>query len=520
MIVLRARYLTGAAALAVACFTPTIASAQIVGPCAVFGSPLPPPCIVFDSSKVVQQAMDIKAKADELRELANKAKEMTSIQGAIGAITDKPVSMVASIEPIAPIESITSNDAISAFKSAIPAGDTSQSGRTSFTGALEEADRGASGDGWSIAQVAKGRLTNLAEEARKIQAFASCNARRKAAAGGDDNANLRTDWQIRNRAETLLFQSMALMQEVEAARLNGKAVSMLAMDGPNSAPDMQRTEAPSVPQNTNGKWGQKLATVADYANKLAALYAAKKIMDGFLSAREGQKETQREYEQILEKARNADRELQQLAAREARRKGKSASSLIAAVNQVMSRDRTSWDDPAKGRITESLAKSAKNRLDKMVKGDAYDSWVDAIIKRSDAYKEEAFFRPISKDSKALEDELTKWIASYEGDLGVKASNPSELQSAIAKLEADLAEAGNSMAEAPDDIKRQRDLIYQSTVQIPAPTFDGSSNSNGSASGSGSSGNTTTPPSGNGVTIPVPKPIKGPNPAGPGRYQEF
>lgn len=518
MIVARARYLAGAAALAVACFAPTTASAQIIGPCAIFGSPLPPPCIVFDSSKVVQQAMDIKAKADELREMANKAKEMTSIQGALGAVTDKPVTMITSIEPIAPIESVSANDAISSFKASIPVSNGTQSGRATFVGELEKADRGAAGDGWSIAQVAKGRLTNLAEEARKIQAFAACNARRKAAAGGDDNANLRTDWQIRNRAQSLVFQSMALMQEVEAARLNGKAVSMLAMDGPSSAPDMQRSQAPSVPQNTNKKWGQTLATVADYATKLAALYAAKEIMEGFLSAREGQKETQREYQQVLAKAQKAERDLQNLAAREARRKGKSASSLVAVVNQVMAQDRTAWDDPAKGRVTEALAKSAKNRLDKMVKGDAYDSWVKTIIARSDAYKEEAFFRPISKDSKALEDELTKWIASYEGDLGVKASNPAELQKAIAKLEAELAEVGNSMAEAPDDIKRQRDLIYKSTIQIPAPSFDGPGVTVTPGVNTGGDLPPTTNP--NPAPNPILDPIRDNPPGDPGRYQDF
>ena len=398
---------------------------------------------------------------------------MASIQGAMGAVTDKPVSLIGAIEPIAPIAPTTSNESIAAFRSANPTSATTQSGRSTFVGGLEKADRGAAGDGWAIAQVAKGRLTNLTNEARKIQAFAACSARRKTSPNGDDNANLRTDWQIRNRASSLIFQSMALLQEVEAARLNGNAVSTLSTNGPNSAPDLSRSEAPGVPQSTNPEWGQKLGRVADFATKLAALYAAKKIMDGFLSAREGHKQTEREYRQVLEKARNADRELQNLAVREARKKGIAASTLLSKVNQIMAQDRTSWDDPAKGRITENLAKSAKSQLDRMVKGDVSNEWVDAIMKRSDTYKEEAFFRPISQDSGTLDKEIGQWIGDYEKDLGVKASDDEALMAAIADMERKLAEAGAEFESAPDDIRRQRDLIYTSTVDIPAPTFDGS-----------------------------------------------
>ena len=477
MTVLRARYLAGAAALAVACFTPTAASAQA---CLIFGSPLPPPCIVIDASKVAQQAAEIKAKADEIREMANKAKEMTSIQGALGAVTDKPVGMIDSIEPIAPIGPTTANEAIYTFKATIPQSNSTQSGRGAFNTELEEAVRGAGGDGWSIAQVAKGRLTNLANEARKIQAFASCNARRKAAPDGDDNANLRTDWQIRNRAETLMLQSMALMQEVEAARLNANSVSVLGEEGPSKAPDMQRSNAPDIPKSNNPQWGPKLATVANLATKLAALYAAKKVIDGFLGAKANHRETQREYEQVLEKARNADRELQNLAVREARKKGKSAAFLMNKVNQVMSQDRTAWDDPAKGPITERLAKSAKGQLDNMVKGDVSKDWVNTIIDRSDAYKEEAFFRPISEDSKKLDKELDQWISEYEKSIGVKASDSAALQAAIAETESQLATVGTELKSAPADIIRQRDQIYNSTVQMAAPTFDDPSPANEAA----------------------------------------
>lgn len=455
----RARFLAGAAVLAAACALPNAAHA-VISPCMVLGSPMPPPCIVFDASKVIQHAAELKSKTEELQNIVQQAKEMTDIQGALGKVKGAVKAPFAGVTPIAPIAMITPAQASSQFAASLPAPDGSVAGSGAYGAAVQTAARASAGDGWAIATTTKDRLVQLDLRARTIQAVAICSARKPAAAG---DAGLRTDWQINTRAKSLVMQTMATLKEVQAARLHEKSVKAFEKPSVGSGKTLPRVEAPTPSIPKSEEWAPKLGAIAGLSNKLSALMLAGSLYLAYKEAISGHQQTQTEYQSVLKAAQNSEAQLQSLAAAEARRKGVSAASLLSTANQYMSRDRTAWDDPSKSDVAKSLADAAKKQLDRMVPGDVSGQWSTLLQNRAEAYKQEAFFRPISEQASVLEKDAIASLAQYEASIGMKISDKSVLDAEIAKVQQELGAIGNSMQGAPADVIRQRDAIYKSTV---------------------------------------------------------
>jgi hypothetical protein len=455
----RARFLAGAAVLAAACALPNAAHA-IISPCMVLGSPMPPPCIVIDASKIVQHAAELKTKTEELQNIVQQAKEMTDIQGALGKVKGAVKAPLAGVTPIAPIAMITPGEASSQLVASLPAPDGSMAGSGTYGAAVQKANRAAAGDGWAIAETTKDRLIQLDLRARTIQAVAICAARKPAQAG---DAGLRTDWQVNTRAKSLVMQTIATLKEVQAARLSEKSVKAFEKPTVGSGKTLPRAEAPAPSIPKSEEWAPKLGAIAGLSNKLSALMLAGSLYMAYKEAIAGHQQTQTDYQSILKAAQNSEAQLQNLAASDARRKGVSAASLLSTANQYMSRDRTAWDDPSKADVAKSLADAAKKQLDRMVSGDVSGQWSQLLQNRAEAYKQEAFFRPISEQANALEKDTMASLAQYEASIGMKVSDLNAINAEIAKTQQELGAIGNSMSNAPADVIRQRDAIYKSTV---------------------------------------------------------
>lgn len=465
---IRARLLAGVALLGAAIAVPGVANAQI-SPCMVLGSPLPPPCITMDVQKIIEQAQEIKNKTDQLQSLVSQAKEYTSIQGALGAVKARVRTTEAPLLPIAPIAPTTAVAAAKELNDAIPKSNGSPNGDAQYRGVVQIINRGAAGDGWAISEVSKVRIDKLNLRANVLQMAAQCAARKPALAGDKDN--MRSDWQVNTNAKSLVMQAMVNLREVQAARVNLKSTRLLGVTGVAGASSFPRTEAAALPPPVQSQWSEKLGTIANLSNKLSALMTAKSLFASFQEAVSGHRQTQAEYQQTVVARDQADSALSSLAYAEQRRKGVSAQALIQTVNAYMSQDRTTWDDPSKWDVAKRLADAAENRLDGMVKGDVSDSWSDYLRNRAEAYKQEAFFRPIAEDAKALERDTIASIRDYENSLGVSIEDSAKLDAEIARTQQALAETGRSMAGAPPEVLRQRDAIYSSNID-PAAEANG------------------------------------------------
>src|SRR3546814_2300539 len=118
---------------------------------------------------------------------------------------------------------------------------------------------------------------------------------------------------------------------------------------------------------------------------------------------DGVRQTQAEYQQMVQAKNRAQAAVQNLANSDGSKKRVSAASLPARADSTMqSRDRTTWDDPSTRSVTEAAAKYTESQLEGMVSGDVSDHWRHLLIQRAEAFKQEAFFRSVNADARSEE----------------------------------------------------------------------------------------------------------------------
>src|SRR3546814_3722537 len=116
-----------------------------------------------------------------------------------------------------------------------------------------------------------------------------------------------------------------------------------------------------------------LGELLDAVKKLMALKGAIDTGKTLLGGIDGVRQTQAEYQQMVQAKNRAQAAVQNLANSDGSKKRVSAASLLARADSIMqSRDRTTWDDPSKRSVTEAAAKYTESQLDGMVSGDVSD----------------------------------------------------------------------------------------------------------------------------------------------------
>ncbi len=457
---MRTRMLGGAAAIAAVCLiAPSQASAQL-GPCP---SPImPPPCIIADPGKIAGTVAEIAEKKKQLDAAIQQVKEYTDLNNALGKIGTLAPELTAAISPsqnggFAPLSEgprVTVSEASNAFDASLRGFGNTQQGGADAARASRLRLRATAGEGYAMALATKQKLTRMNEEADRLT--------RLMQGVGTNSADVRTAWSINQGAKRLVFDAMMANREVQAARMQLSAVIALpaSIHGGAKGP---RREAPPTEPVVAPAYAEDLGSLANAAAKLAALLNAKNIVTGFTAGIEGARQTQAEYGQMQMAARQAQRSVADIAAKDGRKKGVSASRLIGAADGYMARyDRTTWDNPNKGKSAENAARAAEKVLDRMVSGDVDDGWSKRLERRAEAYKQEAFFRPIAADAAKMEAQTREALADYETSIGVNASDPGALASAIAKAQAEVDALTNKLADAPAGIVRKRDQILASS----------------------------------------------------------
>lgn len=452
-----ARILAGAAVLAAACALPSAAQAQI-GPCPTL---MPPPCIVIDPSKIAQSASEIANKTKQIAELKKQADSLTSIQGVLGKLKSPGMGGYNAMAPLAPLNPTTIAAASTDIDRNMPPVGGSPDQQRAIIERNRIMVRSAAGDGYALSLAMKQRLSQLNADAQQLKL--------DAAAKGTD---IRTDWQINSRARNLMMRALMNLREIQAARINLEGVSQLGKaEVVGAVRPYQRPEVAAPVATNTTTWGKQLGDIANLTNKLQSLQTAKQLSSSYKDSIAGFQQTQAEYQSMLQAANQSQARLQNLANSDAYRKRVSAATLMNRANQIMAaRDQTTWDNPDKAKIAKSAADYAEDQLDKLVSGDVSNSWSDYLRDRAEAYKQEAFFRPINEDAKALEADARRSVAEFEQSVGFGISDEAALDRQITEVNAQLKTLGSSLDGAPQDVRAQRDAIFANTMR--GANYDG------------------------------------------------
>lgn len=457
----RARLLAGAAVLAAACALPSAAQAQF-GPCAFLGSPQPAlPCITLDGGKALEQAKELKNKYDQLEKLKEQASEYTSMQGVLGKIKQQAQASYTVAAPVAPIQATTIAAASSKIQSELPGRGQTAEGTSAARDYYQNLVRSSAGDGWAISAVYKNRMQEMQQLAGRL----SCKMRvreAKFAANKNDTTvqtDNRTDWQMNTQARSLMLRAMTNLKEIQSARANLEATTVLSTVQGASDKKFERVEAPVQLPAAVPTGAVVLGNLSNSTNKLQALLTAVQLAISFKESLNGFKETQSEYQQILAAANAAQNRVLSLAASDARKKGVSSTSLMQRADQLMaSMDRTTWDDPDKSKVAEKAAKYTEDQLDKMVSGDVSNDWSGYLQTRAEAYKQEAFFNPLNQDAIAAENDTKKAILEQEAATGISINDQAKLQAAINAARQEVAAAQAAVAAEGPDVRAAANSI--------------------------------------------------------------
>lgn len=462
---MRARILSGVATLVVACALNTPeASAQVIGTCPGL---TPPPCIITDPGRIAGTVAEIAQKKMELEAAIQQVREYTTLNGVLGKVGVLPDQLKAAILPPAnqafdaltePMTKVTISQAANTLDAVISAHPQTVEGKSEAHRENQLRLRAAGGESYAMAAATKYKLCKMNQEARKLTT--QMQNVDNSAAGTD----IRGNWAINQGARRLVFDGLLAYREVQTARLQLKSLQSIPTTGGSPR---TRTEAPPATSEASPEFANTIGTIANVATKLAALIAAREVIGSFLDGIKGAKDTKAEYEQMKNAATQAQNRVQAIANDTARRKGVSAATLMTIANQQMqARDRTTWDNPSKVRAAKDAANAAEAALDKRVNGDVQNNWSDFLVQRAEAYKQEAFFRPIAQDADQMEKQTIQALAEYEQSLGLKASDPAVLNAAITASQAELDQLKQGLASAPPAVIHHVNQLLTSTG-VPA-----------------------------------------------------
>lgn len=473
---MRAASLAGAAIFAIGCaLAPMSASAQLLGTCPAF---TPPPCIITDPGKIAGTVAEIKQKKRELEAAIRQVKEYTSLNGALGKIGIHPGQLRAALAPVSspafqPLTKASQKVAITQAANSLDAVLSSYAHTVEGEAQAEREYRlrlrAAGGEGYAIASATKYKLAVMNQQASTL------TSQMQTLDSTGNGTDVRSNWAINQSARRLMFEALLALREVQAARL--QLASLQTVPTQSKGESIQRSEAPPAVSVQSPGYAEAIGNLANATNKLASLKNAQQLIRSFLDGIEGVKQTQAEYAEMKRAADKAQRNIQSMANYDAARKGVSAAELIRIADQHMQAyDRTTWDNPNKRESADSAGRATEKALDRRVKGDVHNDWSKYLLTRAEAFKQEAFFRPIASDAAAMEKQTIEALADYEQSLGVDASNPAALNSAIAAAEAEVAGLRSALAKAPSDIKAIAEKIYGSSGAAqagsppPAPTY--------------------------------------------------
>lgn len=437
----------------------------------------PPPCIITDAGRIAGTVAELQHRRREIETALQTVREYTSVGSLLGKVGALPSGMTtglmpnasAGFRPLGTGPRVTISEASNALSASLDQYPASVDGAAQARRDHQLRVRAAAGESYALALATNDKLARMSQEANRI------TEQMKSLDQQQTSNDIRATWAVNQAARRLMFDAFLALREVQASRLQLHAIRA-AIPKAGYRGNVQVSDAPPAQPATAPSYGVDLANLANASNKLAALLSARQVTSSFTDGINGARETQAEYQQMVNAAQAAQRNVEAIAARDARKKGVSASTLLQIANATMQQlDRTTWDSPNKTEAAKAAAKAAEKALDKRVSGDVNDSWSDYLEQRAEAYKQEAFFRPINQDAIAMERDTIAALAAYEQSLGVRASDPNALNAAISQATAEVQALSQKLNGSPPDVLAKRDEILRSSgiaaAQQPLPAAD-------------------------------------------------
>lgn len=426
--------------------------AAAVSPCLKIGSPMPPPCLVVDTKKILEHINTIKNAKERLENLTRISENLADINKIMGAKAQSDGKPVKAWVPLAPGEEISFAKAANEMAAVMPqTSELTASENDTQRAAMIIAERAASGDGWSISYAMKERLVGMNNDGTLLaKAMTQCST------------TLRRDWQINTHAKLLYLRSLVALRELRQAEALQDAIGTV-----NYEPTKQmETHGRAEPGNYEPQYGRDdaliLAQIAMFTVKLLALRNGQEAANIFTGTIREIDNTRIEYEGLEQIARETDRALAAQAAQTASRTGRDPKTLLEIVNRVMAQyDRTTWDTPEKEVIARRAADMAVNQLEKYLRTDVSDNWVKLLMARAEAYKQAAFFKEYAASSEQYKQATIEAQKAYSAGLETDISDAKAMAAKIAQLEAEIAALKASLATASPEVqKRAQDIMQQ------------------------------------------------------------
>lgn len=257
------------------------ASAQIVSPCMIIGSPMPPPCIVMDYKKIsdaatkyAQEAQKVKAKFEEVKGWTDTQKIMGKINEALNTPTlvGKQVyqGMPQSVDGVG--ATTTFAQAKSGTVKFFGEGDASSDTVTGIVNTRNKAMRETSVDGLALAYQKGAVLQAATDDAKRIK-MAACKS-----------VDLRTDWAVNSEAKRALTQARTtqnyLWQQYLQIYSTTQVARMPVNQGTASLPASTATGGAVAPAD-NGDMArlQRIAALALEAESIINLLGTSRSAD-------------------------------------------------------------------------------------------------------------------------------------------------------------------------------------------------------------------------------------------------
>lgn len=421
-------------------------------PCLVIGSPMPPPCIVIDGTKIAEHVNTIRNVSQQIQEMSKVAENLADLKKIMQAGETNEAASISNVKawvPIAPGVEVSFAIAANEMSKLLPdSNDLTQDETDAHRAAMIIGERAASGDGWSIAQSIKARLDGMRADGELLtKAVAQCST------------SLRRDWQLNTHARMLQLRSLVALREARQNRTVYKAVVSIAESPIEEVKTYERGDSDPYTPEARPDFGKTITQIAIRTAQLLALKNGSDAAALFAIALEQLTATRSEYEGLQQIARVTEQNLINLVEYEARRVGRDKNTILSILNQAMSQyDQTTWDDPGKNDAAKAAAVAATKAAERQIGKDLSDDIVSALVTRAEAFKQAAFFGEFAKDSNEYTAATSNAQAAYSEGLGVNIADRTALQNKIDVLTQEIEALKAELSSAPADVRQRAEAV--------------------------------------------------------------
>lgn len=493
----RGRLLQATALALGACAIGSPASAQIISPCLILGSPLPPPCITTDIKKLKDIATQVQQQIQQVREIQNTVQQTKASVQSIG----EDIEGLASMKDVK--LKIGGNPLATAMSAVNFNGTASKFAQSMFAPVKSGLDKDAAKEQQRFAETVRSNVDAYATSMMSSKMIEDSSKRMICLGRALGNSgNLRMDWAINAQVKLEISRQEMQKNELLAMLLSNRAVQAAASIQPNVGQQAAlgpaaRGAAPAARgigwdlqsqlSEVEGKirstlvgltLAKAITDVAGDAKSVQQSYANSKLkMDqaynAFVSQASVWNRGAASY--IVSTAMNNLSAIDaQMAALRSQPVGQLGGAFqargidaaaMAAVDVDPRQFIGTWGDPLKTKTVDSLSSNLlKGQLDRYISGGtAEKQFTDLLRSYNDARLEEAWMRNDLDSAKDVFDQLNA-LSKEESAKSGYAMTPDAAKAELEKLIAQANTLGQQIQQTGEQIPIERATGTLNTIK--------------------------------------------------------